>query len=88
MFGYGLKCVSLRKVSRNIQFYMVEFIKLKWEYRVVGHISERDMNNLGQCGWELVNVTFYNNGTICDMIFKRPILERSEVINDAFHENG
>ena len=66
---------------------MADLIKLKWEYKVVGHISERDMNNLGQNGWELVNVTFYNNGTISEMIFKRPIIERTNVINDAFHEN-
>lgn len=66
---------------------MSELIKLKWEYKVVGHISVRDMNNLGQDGWELVNFTFYNNGSICDMIFKRPIMERSDVVSDVFHEN-
>lgn len=53
----------------------MDFLKLKWEYKIVGHISERDMNNLGQDGWELVGITFYNNGSICDMIFKRPVMD-------------
>lgn len=69
---------------------MAELINLKWEYKVVrriGQISERDINNLGQDGWELVTISFYNNGSICNMIFKRPIIERSGLINDAFHEN-
>lgn len=86
IYIHGIPIKIVTYINKR-KLFMADLIRLKWEYKVVGRISERDMNNLGQDGWELVNVTFYNNGTICDMIFKRQIIERINVVNDAFNEN-
>lgn len=45
----------------------------KWEYLKKTYISdEYDLNKLGEQGWELVAVTFNENGSPQEYFFKRP----------------
>ena len=72
---------SLTKTKR---ISMSKCVSFKWEYKVAGFLDEKALNNLGDIGWELVSVLTYSNGSARTMIFKRPVIERSDVVNDAF----
>ena len=63
---------------------MLNLVYSGWEYKVTGSLDEKALNNLGNIGWELVSVLAYSNGSAHTMIFKRPIIEDSSVVNDAF----
>ena len=66
---------------------MSKCVSFKWEYKVAGNLDEKALNNLGDIGWELVSVLAYSNGSAHTMIFKRLVIERSDVVNDAFGIN-
>lgn len=66
---------------------MSKCVSSKWEYKVIDSLDEKVLNNLGDIGWELVSVVTYSNGWIHKVIFKRPVIERSDVVNDAFGIN-
>ncbi|HEY8446680.1 MAG TPA: hypothetical protein VIL01_06185 [Thermomicrobiales bacterium] len=47
-----------------------------WEYRMVGAVSEEELNALGAEGWELVAVSGY--GVDPTLYLKRPVLDFRE----------
>jgi hypothetical protein len=45
----------------------------KWEYRILGKLTEVELNTMGIEGWELISIAFIERGSVYTHYFKRPI---------------
>jgi hypothetical protein len=50
----------------------------KWEYRILGKLTEVELNTMGTEGWELISIAFIERGNVYTHYFKRPNLAPSE----------
>jgi len=51
----------------------------KWEYRILGKLTEVELNKMGIEGWELVSIAFIERGNVYSHYFKRPKLTPSPI---------
>jgi hypothetical protein len=64
-------CVS-GILGRLIAYYNFEM--QKWEYRILGKLTEVELNTMGIEGWELISIAFIERGNVYTHYFKRPNL--------------
>jgi hypothetical protein len=51
----------------------------KWEYRILGKLTEVELNTMGIEGWELISIAFIERGNVYTHYFKRPNLAPSSI---------
>jgi hypothetical protein len=45
----------------------------KWEYRILGKLTEVELNTMGIEGWELISIAFIERGNVYTHYFKRAL---------------
>jgi hypothetical protein len=49
-------------LGRLIAYYISEM--QKWEYRILGKLTEVELNTMGIEGWELISIAFIERGNV------------------------
>jgi hypothetical protein len=58
-------------LGRLIAYYTSEM--KKWEYRILGKLTEVELNTMGIEGWELISIAFIERGNVYTHYFKRAL---------------